>query len=334
MEPASPIGQQNKESQIILHKSYILILNQDKYLLTLEINSNDILTFQLEKLKEISFCYYKKEYKYEELIDSLILHKQFYINVSTIFNYIETAITNNKVSLIQNENKIKILIKKNQEFDEIDCYLDLDEIELTKEEMLNKLFNETKQINLKEISNNNKEINLNKIINKNKEEKMNCLNKENEEIKNLIKKIILKNKELKDKLNVVIEENKKIKEENEEIKQNNKLIIEENKKLRETLNEYKKYFDENINNLKKEINNLNNCKNLFYHKYGEKGMVTNHPHELIFCNIYSKDIAYGKDGWICNICNKSFKFSTPNFYCDQCHFDICNNCFELYKRKQ
>ena len=282
-------------------------------LLTLEIYSGDILNIKLEKLNEISYNYYQKEYNYEELIDT----------------FIDTAITKNKLSLIQKENKIKILLKKNQEFDEIDCYLDLNKIELTQKELLNKLFNEIKQLKLKDISNNNKDNDLTNIINKNEEleGKINCLNKENEDIKNKIKKIKSKNKELKDKLNKIIEEN-------EEIKKNNKIIIEDNKKLGETLNEYKKYFDDNINYLKEELDNLNKNKKHFYHEFGEKGMVTNHPHELIFCNNFSKDISYGKESWFCDICNKSFKFSSPNFYCNQCHFDICNHCFELYKCKQ
>ena len=149
-----------------------------------------------------------------------MLHKKYYKNVSKIYNFIDTAITKNKLSLIQKENKIKILLKKNQEFDEIDCYLDLNEIELTEEEMLTKLFNEIKQLKLKDISNNNKDNDLNNIINKNEEleEKINSLNKENEDIKNKIKKIKSKNKELTDKLNKVIEEN-------EEIKKNIKIII-------------------------------------------------------------------------------------------------------------
>ena len=61
MEAAAPIGEQIKKSQIILHKSYELNLNQDKYLLTLEIYSDEILILHLEKLNEISFYYYRKE---------------------------------------------------------------------------------------------------------------------------------------------------------------------------------------------------------------------------------------------------------------------------------
>ena len=86
-----------------------------------------------------------------------------------------------------------------------------------------------------------------------------------------------------------------------------------------------------MNDLKEEINNLRGNKKFLYHKIGEKGIVTNHDHELIFSNIYSKHISYEKGKWICDICNKHFNFTTPNFYCDQCHFDVCNDCYEIYK---
>ena len=195
MEAAIPIGEQKEQNQLIINKSYKLELNKDKYLLTIEIYSDETLILQLEKINEISFYYYKKKYTYEELMDALILHKKYYKNISKIYNFIDTAITKNKLSLIKQENELKILLKKNQEFDEIDCYLNLDEIEITKDEMLKRLFNEIKQIKLEGISN-NKDIKINKK-NEEIEEKINSLKTENEEIKNKITKIKSKNKELK-----------------------------------------------------------------------------------------------------------------------------------------
>ena len=46
---------------------------------------------------------------------------------------------------------------------------------------------------------------------------------------------------------------------------------------------------------------------------GDKGRITNHQHELVFSNNSMKP-GYGKSGWICDICRKSFHYNTPNFF--------------------
>ena len=63
---------------------------------------------------------------------------------------------------------------------------------------------------------------------------------------------------------------------------------------------------------------------------GDKGRITNHQHELIFSN-HSMKPGYGKGGWICDICRKSFEYNTANFFCSLCGFDVCDVCYDKYR---
>ncbi len=63
---------------------------------------------------------------------------------------------------------------------------------------------------------------------------------------------------------------------------------------------------------------------------GERAHITKHEHELIFSN-YSMKPGYGKSGWICDVCRKSFSYNTPDYFCSLCSFDVCDVCFDKYK---
>ena len=63
---------------------------------------------------------------------------------------------------------------------------------------------------------------------------------------------------------------------------------------------------------------------------GDRGKISNHQHELIFSN-HSMKPGYGKGGWICDICRKSFEYNVNNFFCGLCGFDVCDVCFDKYK---
>jgi len=63
---------------------------------------------------------------------------------------------------------------------------------------------------------------------------------------------------------------------------------------------------------------------------GDRARISNHQHELIFSNNSMKP-GYGKSGWICDICRKSFDYNRANFFCGLCGFDVCDVCFDKYK---
>ena len=63
---------------------------------------------------------------------------------------------------------------------------------------------------------------------------------------------------------------------------------------------------------------------------GERANITKHEHELVYSN-HSMKPGYGKGGWICDICRKSFDYNTCNYFCSLCGFDVCDVCFDNYK---
>ena len=65
---------------------------------------------------------------------------------------------------------------------------------------------------------------------------------------------------------------------------------------------------------------------------GSKGIISKHPHELIYSD-HPMKIGYGKSGYICDICKKNFKYYIPNFYCSLCGFDVCDECYKIYSHE-
>ena len=72
--------------------------------------------------------------------------------------------------------------------------------------------------------------------------------------------------------------------------------------------------------------NIFNITNKYKEKKLELGMTTIlsvHPHELIYSEQSMKP-GYGKSGWICDMCRKSYDASVCNFFCIICGWDICD----------
>lgn len=79
--------------------------------------------------------------------------------------------------------------------------------------------------------------------------------------------------------------------------------------------------------------NLYKIKTLYKAKepqIGDRLYVSKHEHELVFVDYLQKSPGYSY-GWRCNICNTSFPAKTANFYCADCHFDICDKCLPKYR---
>jgi hypothetical protein len=78
-----------------------------------------------------------------------------------------------------------------------------------------------------------------------------------------------------------------------------------------------------------------NILNKYSEKKLELGMLTKlsvHPHDLIYSEQSMKP-GYGKSGWICDMCRKSFKANVCNFFCGLCGWDICDACYNKYKNE-
>ena len=111
-EAPSPININNKKYNILESKEYELKLDNDIYLLKMELKLNDIISLKIRQINDLSFYYYSKEYKYDNLIKLLLLNKDYYDNISKIFNFFDKAFSIKKVKLIKTKEKQMILLLK------------------------------------------------------------------------------------------------------------------------------------------------------------------------------------------------------------------------------
>ena len=162
----------NEEQELFTSKEYELQLNHEKCILIMKINQYINILFQTRYKNNL----YSKEYTYSELTKILFLINDYYNNIKKIFKFLDTSITKNKISLLDDKDEtiIKLKIKKQLDFDEVNCFLYL------------KLINETKEKTDK--------INSNNIDYKFLYE---SIKKENEEIKANIELLKNENQEMK-----------------------------------------------------------------------------------------------------------------------------------------
>lgn len=134
--PAPAIKPDENKDQ--MENSYELSLDYDTYLLIMKTLPDNKIHFKIRQINNLSFFYYEREYKYEEITKIFFLEKNYYDSISKIFKFYDIAITRKKVSLSYNkeENIIILSLKKVMDFDEVECCLKLKEKKLTNEEML------------------------------------------------------------------------------------------------------------------------------------------------------------------------------------------------------
>ena len=132
-EAPKPILNLNNQNNVIILKSKEYKLNIDKeiYFLQLTLNSNDKMIYKINQENNNSFYYYK-EFTYDELISILSLPVKYYDNISKVFQFYDTSISNNKVELIKSiiNNKISmiLLLKMTIGFDELESKIIINEI--------------------------------------------------------------------------------------------------------------------------------------------------------------------------------------------------------------
>ena len=87
MEPAEPV-QTSKPilSDLTLNgslesKEYELKLDNDIYLLKMELHSNNLISLSVRQTNNLSLYYYYKEFKYESLTNLLLLNYEYYDNI-------------------------------------------------------------------------------------------------------------------------------------------------------------------------------------------------------------------------------------------------------------
>ena len=234
--PAKPVFE---NISLIETKNYPLNLGEDAYTLTIETYTDGKINFKLRQNNSASLLYYYKEYTFDEIIQNLLLFKNVYENISKVFSLIKEIISNKKIYLSKNKSqkKMKIIIKKPMEFDEVECYLELDEKKMKIEDFL------TEQMDKLQIK-----MNLQHAIINNIKEKIYLVNKDKEEMETKINLLIEEKKkdkkEMETKINLLLEEKNKEKKEME-TKINE--LIEENKKLNKNFENYLFNKQNNLN---------------------------------------------------------------------------------------
>ena len=244
-----------------LERNYELTLDNDTYLLTMTTMPEDKINYKIRQTNNICFYFYENTFKYAEIAKILLLEKNYYDCINKVFKFYDTAINKNKVSLSHGEkgNTLTLSLKKQMDFDEVECRLDLFEKTITNESMLRILFNEIREMKL-----NNSKINNNNdlIKNENSINEINAINDKENEYSEMIKKLIKKNEELERKINSIIDENiilknsiSELQNAMNELKQKNE--EEEKEKITEEESNYK---SQNI-----DVNFYGNPQNLEYY---------------------------------------------------------------------
>ena len=139
-------------------KTYEMKIKDKNYFLTIELLSNQKLNFHVKQINDFSLFYYKEEFEYKVLIEKLFLSEKYYNNIAKIFNFLDMSVLKNKVSLILEKNHIKLSLKKTMDYDEIVCFLNLNEIKIKNEEIIEILFNEIQNLKLRNNMNQKDEI--------------------------------------------------------------------------------------------------------------------------------------------------------------------------------
>ena len=92
---------------------------------------------------------------------------------------------------------------------------------------------------------------------------------------------------------------------------------------------YSNNFNHNLQNIQPQENlydtNLNNMLNILSLINFPVIVPYHNEHPLVNC--FTPDRMKIFKHWICDICNSSYTFNAPSFYCTACDFDLCQKCF-------
>ena len=243
--------EQDLQNKILESTKYEFKIEDQIYILSIELNSDDKIYFKLKNKSNLSFCYYMNKYTYEEITKLLSLSKQSYKDLKKVFTFFDKALSKNRLELFK-ENDLWILkVKRIIDFDEFESKLELHNQQSSDDQMFNLLIKEI--CNLKKIRNENGNKNehiaeLQKIF----EEFQNDFKNLQKRVKKIENKVVQNNPNIEYEFNnEIIDENKEIINAQNNVNHANIEIKIENKK-----NEEKKEIinvPNNVNNVNKEI---------------------------------------------------------------------------------
>ena len=227
--PAPTLEETTGKIILIESKKYNIIGNdKNNYELKMEAYNPEKLIFKIRQKNKIEIIYYEKIFNYDEITKILLLETNYYNDIQKIFKFCDNALNNGKIIIspeFSNYKRIKFLLKKRMDYEEVDCVFYLNEKLIKKDEIIRILVDE---INIFKLQKNNDDI-----------EKSNNINQINNSVI----------KELNAKINKLIEKNELY-----EVQLNS--IIDENSFLRKKITE----MENTIKNLELKLSNNNISK--------------------------------------------------------------------------
>ena len=148
-------------------KEYNLTANDNNnYELKMKAFNNDKISFNIHQINKITNLSYESTFTYEAIAKILFLERTFYNNIQKVFKFCDTALSKGKVQIIpeiKTSKRIKFLLKKSMDFDEVICQFYLNEKINTKDEIIQTLIEEINKMK-KEKPNNNIKTNNDNVI--------------------------------------------------------------------------------------------------------------------------------------------------------------------------
>ena len=186
--PAPTLEETTEKIILIESKKYNLIGNdKNNYELKMEAYNPEKLIFKIRQKNEITITYYEKIFNYNEIAKILLLEKNYYNDIQKIFKFCDNALNNGKIIIypeIGNYKRIKFLLKKRMDFEDVDCVFYLNEKLIKKDDLIQIIIDEVNSFKLQKnnvnIENNNKANQINNSVINELNEKINKLVEKNE----------------------------------------------------------------------------------------------------------------------------------------------------------
>ena len=146
------------KKNVIDSKEYDFKINDDNYKLKIDVYSNQTIHFYIKPTNKIAIYYYEKEYTLDEIINTLLLVKNIYSDITKVFTFYNTAITKQKVLLKEEKEKKQLILNLEREIDfqTIQCNIELKERQINNDEMMKIITEEINKLKNKQIENEQK----------------------------------------------------------------------------------------------------------------------------------------------------------------------------------
>ena len=123
--------------KLIESKKYELKYEDDPYTLLVERYSDENIYFKLRKSNNLSLFHFMNKCDYNDITKRFLLQKEYYEDMSKVFQFFDLALTKNKIKLEFNKikNTMELKLNKVLDFDEVECKLELNQKKLEKDKI-------------------------------------------------------------------------------------------------------------------------------------------------------------------------------------------------------